>query len=132
MGILFRKRLQSVPNLLKELGMEDTNANERAVRILGYNGMEITEENVLSVKEYDTVLNRVIDNMKPSTVLEMIRQGDNPLDTSINELDSKLTAINASKDLSSEENTVNIFGSFRNQVTYLSRKEKVILAFTDF
>lgn len=102
-GDSIQKAFASVPNLLKELGMEDTNANERAVRILGYNGMEITEENVLSVKEYDTVLNRVIDNMKPSTVLEMIRQGDNPLDTSINELDSKLTAINASKDLSSEE-----------------------------
>ena len=70
-----QKAFASVPNLLKELGMEDTNANERAVRILGYNGMEITEENVLSVKEYDAVLNRVIDNMKPSTVLEMIRQG---------------------------------------------------------
>lgn len=102
-GDSIQKAFASVPNLLKELGMEDTNANERAVRILGYNGMEITEENVLSVKEYDTVLNRVIDNMKPSTVLEMIRQGDKPLDTSINELDSKLTAINASKDLSSEE-----------------------------
>ena len=83
--------------------MEDTNANERAVRILGYNGMEITEENVLSVKEYDDVLNRVIDNMKPSTVLEMIRQGDNPLDTSISDLDKKLSDINAMKDLSTEE-----------------------------
>ncbi|MBU5479492.1 hypothetical protein KQI69_09785 [Eubacterium sp. MSJ-13] len=102
-GDSIQKAFASVPNLLKEIGMEDTNANERAVRILGYNGMEITEENVLSVKEYDTVLNRVIDNMKPSTVLEMIRQGDNPLDTSISDLDKKLADINASKDLSSEE-----------------------------
>ena len=102
-GDSIQKAFASVPDLLKEIGMEDTNANERAVRILGYNGMEITNENVLSVKAYDTVLNRVIDNMKPSTVLEMIRQGDNPLDTSINDLDKKLMDINASKDLSSEE-----------------------------
>lgn len=102
-GDSIQKAFASVPNLLKELGMEDTNANERAVRILGYNGMEITEENVLSVKEYDAVLNRVIDNMKPSTVLEMIRQGDNPLDTSISDLDKKLSDINAMKDLSTEE-----------------------------
>lgn len=102
-GDSIQKAFASVPNLLKELGMEDTNANERAVRILGYNGMEITEENVLSVKEYDAVLNRVIDNMKPSTVLEMIRRGDNPLDTSISDLDKKLSDINATKDLSTEE-----------------------------
>ena len=102
-GDSIQKAFANIPDLLKEIGMEDTNANERAVRILGYNGMEITEENVLSVKSYDAVLNRVIDNMKPSTVLEMIRQGDNPLNTTIDELDKKLIDINSSKDLSSEE-----------------------------
>lgn len=102
-GDSIQKAFASIPKLLEQMGMEDTDANERAVRILGYNGMEITEENVLSVKSYDTVLNRVIDNMKPSTVLEMIRQGDNPLDTTIDALDKKLIDINASKDLNSEE-----------------------------
>jgi len=37
-GDSIQKAFASVPNLLKELGMEDTNVNERAVRILGYNG----------------------------------------------------------------------------------------------
>ena len=37
--------------------------------------MEITEESIQAVKEYDSMLNKVIDNMKPSVVLELIRNG---------------------------------------------------------
>lgn len=103
-GDSFEKAFQkSVVSILDNLGLEDTQANERAVRILGHNSMEITEDNINAVKDYDTSLNRVIDNMKPSVVLDMIRNGGNPLDKTIRELDTELSEIAAKKDISSEE-----------------------------
>jgi len=94
---------RSIPDILKDLGLEDTQANERAVRILGYNRMEVTEDNIQAVKEYDASLNRVIDNMKPSVVLDMLRSGSNPLDKTIEELDVQLSDIVSRKDISPEE-----------------------------
>lgn len=94
---------RSVPDILQSLGLEDTQANERAVRILGYNSMEITEDNISAVKEYDASLNRIIDNMKPSVVLDMIRNGSNPLNKSIEELDRELAGIAYDKGVTPEE-----------------------------
>lgn len=102
-GDSITKAFKSIPDILKGLGIEDTQANERAARILGYNSMEITEESIQAVKEYDSMLNKVIDNMKPSVVLELIRNGSNPLDKTISELDKELSDIAQSKDISSEE-----------------------------
>ena len=102
-GDSITKAFKSIPDILKGLGIEDTQANERAARILGYNSMEITEESIQAVKEYDSMLNKVIDNMKPSVVLELIRNGSNPLDKTISELEKELSDIAQSKDISSEE-----------------------------
>lgn len=97
------KAFAGIPDILSELGMEDTDANERAVRILGYNSMELTEENIMAVKEYDAMLNRIISNMKPSVVLDMIRSGNNPLDTSITDLDEMLINLSQNIDIGDEE-----------------------------
>jgi len=94
---------RSVPDILQSLGLEDTQANERAVRILGYNSMEITEDNINAVKEYDASLNRIIDNMKPSVVLDIIRNGSNPLEKSVEELDRELAGIASNKGVTPEE-----------------------------
>lgn len=94
---------KSVPDILQSLGLEDTKANERAVRILGYNSMEITEDNINAVKDYDASLNRIIDNMKPSIVLDIIRKGSNPLNKSIEELDDELKNIATEKGVTPEE-----------------------------
>ncbi len=94
---------RSVPDILQSLGLEDTQANERAVRILGYNSMEITEDNINAVKEYDASLNRIIDNMKPSVVLDIIRNGSNPLEKSVEELDRELAGIASDKGVTQEE-----------------------------
>lgn len=102
-GDSITKAFKSIPDILKGLGIEDTQANERAARILGYNSMEITEESIQAVKEYDSMLNKVIDNMKPSVVLELIRNGSNPLDKTISELDKELSDIAQNRDISSEE-----------------------------
>lgn len=90
LGDSVKKAFANIPDLLKDLGLEDTQANERAVRILGYNEMEITEDNVQEMKQWDAQVNRLIQLMKPSTVLEMIRKGENPLDNTVAELNAKL------------------------------------------
>lgn len=103
LGDSIRKAFGNIPDILESLGLEDTGANERAVRILGYNQMEITEENIFLVKEQDARVNSIINHMKPSVVLEMIRQGENPLEMPLPELDAHLRNLAAGKDIDSEE-----------------------------
>ena len=102
-GDSIEKAFKGIPKILGSLGLEDTNANERAVRILGYSSMNITEDNINSVKQYDATLNRVINNMKPSVVLELIRNGSNPLYKTIEELDRELSDIVNKRDITSED-----------------------------
>ena len=45
---------------MEELGLEATDANRRAVRILGYNHLEITQENIMTVKTADQALRNVV------------------------------------------------------------------------
>jgi len=103
LGDSIKKAFQGVPDILKDMGLEDTQANERAVRILGYNSMELTEENIGRVKLFDAEVNRVIDNMKPTAVLELIRRGENPLDMPLGELNRELEEIREEKGISPEE-----------------------------
>lgn len=103
LGDSIQKAFQNVPDLLAELGMEDTQANQRAVRILGYNSMEITEQNVMKVKTLDAQVNSILDHMKPSLVMKLVQEGDNPLDLSLDELDRELEKLAGEQDVSSEE-----------------------------
>lgn len=103
LGDSIQKAFRNVPDLLREMGMEVTKANERAVRILGYNQMEVTEENVTLVKEQDARVNSIIHNMKPSVVLELIHRGENPLEVPLPELDDRLREIVKEQDVQEEE-----------------------------
>lgn len=103
LGDSIQKAFAGIPDMLADMGLESTEANNRAVRILGYNSIEITKENIDQIKLLDYQVNRVIDNMKPTTVLELIHRGDNPLDMPIDELCRELEEINREKDISSEE-----------------------------
>lgn len=103
LGDSIQKAFEGIPAMLEDMGMEHTQANERAVRILGYNGIEVTEENIEQVKVFDAKVNRVIDNMKPAVVLELIRRGENPLDMPLDKLNFELEEIQKEKGISSEE-----------------------------
>ena len=80
MGDSIQKAFQNVDDILEDLGLEITEANRRAVRILGYNGLEITEEAITTMKAADKEVQRVFANMTPAVVTEMIKKGINPLD----------------------------------------------------
>lgn len=88
----------STDTILSDLGLENTKANRDAVRILGYNGMEMTEDNILSVKEIYSTLNNLIDNMKPETALSMIRSGLNPMNADIKDVNEYLVEENEGTD----------------------------------
>lgn len=80
LGDSIQKAFRNVDDILTDLGLETSEANRRAVRILGYNQIAITEESVAQMKAVDEEVQRAFRNMTPATVLEMIRQGKNPLD----------------------------------------------------
>ena len=73
-------------SLLKDMNLENSAANQRAVRILGYNRIDIYEENIQNVKALDEQMQRAFKNMTPAVTLEMIRRGENPLDMSMEQL----------------------------------------------
>ena len=80
LGDSYEKAFRNVDDLLVELNIERTEENRRAVRILAYNELEITEESLLQIKACDEEVQRVFKNLTPHVVLEMIRRGENPLE----------------------------------------------------
>ncbi|MBP5178854.1 MAG: hypothetical protein J6066_04715 [Lachnospiraceae bacterium] len=83
----------SVDSLLTANGLDITEGNRRAVRILGYNSMEITAESIEEIKYFDAKVTGLIDKMTPPVVMTMIRDGINPLECTIDELDEKVSSI---------------------------------------
>ena len=90
MGDSITKAFRNIEELLEEIGLETSDANKRAVRILGYNSLEITEENIMTVKAADEALRGVVRKLTPAAALEMIREGKNPLEMTVSELDDYL------------------------------------------
>lgn len=89
-GDSIKKAFRNVDDLLQEMHLEVTESNRRAVRILGYNSMELSEENIHAVKEAYAMVGRVIDKLTPAATLGLIREGVNPLTISMEELESRL------------------------------------------
>ena len=86
MGDSIHKAFRNVDDILQEIGMEPTEGNARAVRILAYNQMEINEQSVLEMKLADRQVQQAFDSLKPAVVREMIREGINTLQMQISEL----------------------------------------------
>lgn len=103
LGDSIRKAFENVPQILESLGLEQTDANQRAVRILGYNSMEITEDSINQVKEADFMVNRIITQMTPAITLQLIRKGINPLNTDIEELNQNITDVKEETDESDDK-----------------------------
>lgn len=90
LGDNIKKAFAGVDSLLEEMSLPQTEANRRAVRILGYNSMEITSQNIDAVKAQDSLLQRVINKMTPATTLRLIREGINPLECTPEELETTI------------------------------------------
>lgn len=102
MGDSIRKAFRNVDDILKDMGLETNEENRKAVRILGYNSMDITHDNMDAVKKYDLELQQTIRRMTPAASLQAIRDGKNPLTMSMEELNRYLDESGVS-DASREE-----------------------------
>lgn len=86
LGDRLKDAFSNIDDLLSENGMEATEDNRRAVRILAYNHMEITQENIERVRNADATLTGLLKQMHPAATLSMIRDGMNPLEVNVEEL----------------------------------------------
>ncbi len=86
MGDSIRKAFANVDDILKDYAYELSEENRKAVRILGYNRMEITPENIERVKDASETVEQVVRQMTPAATLKMIRDGVNPLESTLPQL----------------------------------------------
>jgi len=86
LGDSINKAFRNVDDILKDLGKEVTDKNRRAVRILGYNNMDISIKSVEKVAAADEKLQNVINGLTPGKTLKLIREGINPLGIKLDDL----------------------------------------------
>lgn len=86
LGDSIAKAFNHVDEILNNLGLDTTKANQRAVRILGYNSMDITKENISAMKAYDAKVNDLFQNLTPPVTATLIKEGINPLQLSLDEV----------------------------------------------
>lgn len=88
LGDSIQKAFRNVDDILADMELENSEENRRAVRILGYNSLEITRESVAEMKAADEEVQRVFKNLTPSVVVEMMKRGINPLQMDFTSLNS--------------------------------------------
>lgn len=102
-GDSIQKAFANMSSLMEELDIENTTQNQRAVRILAYNNMDITKENITNIKSYDLELKTVIDNLHPAVTALMIKEEMNPLQMPIPELSETISRIREENGITSAE-----------------------------
>lgn len=112
MGDSITKAFRNIDALLENSNIDVTNENRRVVKILAHNQIEITESNVNMMKDYDARIEKLLENLKPHTTLEIIRQGINPLEIPLEELERHVEIINN--------------GSFENEDGYESSHSRFL------
>lgn len=90
MGDSISKAFRNVDDILSEIGLEKNKENAKAVRILGYNSMEINAGEVVRIREATAQVMDVVNNLTPARTLELIRKGINPMEMSVDELSDEL------------------------------------------
>ena len=91
LGDSIQKAFSNVDDILSDMNQDTTDENRRAVKILGYNQMEVNQQNLDAVKTADLEVNSVMKKLTPAATLTMIRENVNPLTMSISELDDYLS-----------------------------------------
>ncbi|MBR5596591.1 MAG: hypothetical protein IKW30_04195 [Lachnospiraceae bacterium] len=117
LGDSIKKAFRNVDDILKDMDLEVNEANQRAIRIMGYNQITITEENLSKIKEADKQVRTIIAGMKPGMVLSMIRQGKNPLEMSIEEVRDYI--------LEREKDFLSDSGKFSSFLYKLDKKKEI-------
>lgn len=125
-GDSIRKAFGNVDDILTDMGQELTEENRRAVRILGYNRMEINTDNLEKVKEADSQVLNVVEKLTPAAVLKMIRDGINPLEKSFPQLEQYFDSLPAEYREESESYSRFLYGLERNHEITPEERESFI------
>jgi hypothetical protein len=104
MGDSITKAFSNVDELLGELDIDVNYETQRAAKILGYNNLEITQENIDGVISYDREVNRLMDSFYPEAVMGLIKDGINPMDIPIDELNDIISAKNYNEGVTEAKN----------------------------
>ena len=126
LGDSIRKAFANVDDILRDLGLEPTEENRRAARILGYNRMEMNLENLNQVQEADRVVRNVIEKLTPAATLKMIRDGVNPLEKSFEELEQYFEALPEDYRAESESYSRFLYRLERNQAITPEERDSYI------
>ncbi len=94
LGDSISKAFRNVDELLTACGVELNEENRRAARVLGHNSMEITVESVDVMVGITTQLDELTRNLTPRAAMHLIKNGINPLETNIVELNQMLVKLN--------------------------------------
>lgn len=103
LGDSIGKAFRNIDSLLEQEGMDVTEANIRAVKILGHNEMEITEQNINTIKYYDAKVTSMVEGLRPAMVMAMIRRGYNPLEDDVDTVLAHIRDIREEEGESPEE-----------------------------
>ena len=126
LGDSLEKAFANVDSILKGLGVGLTEENRRAVRILGYNHMEMTAENLEAVKDADRQVQGVLTKLTPAATLKMIRDGFNPLEKSFGELEQYFKALPAEYKKEAESYSRFLYGLEQNKEITPEERESYI------
>ena len=91
MGDSIRKAFANVDEILTDLDMDINESNRKAVRTLGYAGMAIDRGSIDEIRTATASVERVVSLMTPAKTLSMIREGHNPLNENIFDLEKSLS-----------------------------------------
>lgn len=126
LGDSIDKAFASVDHILKDLGVEITDENRRAVRILGYNQMEMNLSNLEAVREADRQVQGVLEKLTPAATLKMIRDGFNPLEKSFGELEHYFKTLPPEYKKEAESYSRFLYGLERNNEITPEERESYI------
>lgn len=123
MGDSISKAFQNVDDILKELQIDTSESNRRAVRILAYNSTEITEDNIKQIKSVDEQVQRAFSDMTPAVTIEMIKRGISPLDMSMSDISDTARRIKSEILTKGMRNSASFSGSLKRKMKSQRRKE---------
>lgn len=124
LGDSIQKAFRNVDTILEDMNLELTKANQRAVRILGYNSMELSYENIAEMKLYDAKVNDMLRSMQPAVTTEMIKRGLNPLHMTVHEVTNQADAIKEELGVTKEEKYSNYLLKLEKQDAITEEERK--------
>lgn len=103
LGDSISKAFRNIDDILTACGVDINDKNRRAARVLGYNSIDIDAQSVEAMREITTELDELTENLTPRAAMHLIKNGINPLQTDIGELNEMLEEVNATLGAGTED-----------------------------